>query len=101
MFDSNPNTYFNQNRLLESDARREEGVVQLREDLQVVTLPLDDIAEYRWVLCVEKRRGGLVRLCLSWYMFVRRMGLRIRATSIHQPLLHTTTIHLQTHNTGA
>lgn len=48
-------TYFihiHQYRLLESDTRREEGVVQLREDLQVVTLPLDDIAEYRCVCCV-------------------------------------------------
>ena len=34
-------------RLLETDTRREEGVVQLFQDLNVVKLSLDDIAEYR------------------------------------------------------
>jgi hypothetical protein len=34
-------------KLLESDSRAEKGVVQLREDLSVHTLHLDDIAEYR------------------------------------------------------
>ena len=34
-------------KLLESDTRKEEGVVQLNEDLHVVRVSLDDIAEYR------------------------------------------------------
>ena len=34
-------------KLLESDTRKEEGVVQLSEDLHVVRVSLDDVAEYR------------------------------------------------------